>query len=809
MERSCTPGFLSIPACLLLASAIPAQETLSDREGVEFFEKRIRPVLRERCQACHGDRAGEAKGGLRLDSRAALLRGGDSGPAVVPGDPERSRLIAAIRYLDADLRMPPKVKFRLSASEVADFEHWVRKGAPDPREDGATAPSRNGPDLAAARRFWSFQALAEPPLPAVGAKDWPRNSVDHFILARLEERGLRPVADADRRRLIRRATFDLTGLPPEPEEIDDFLADGSSGAFSRVVDRLLASPRYGERWGRHWLDLVRYADTAGDNSDFPIPPAYRYRDYVIRSFNEDKPYARFLREQVAGDLLPAGGPEERRDQIVATGFIALARRFGTLVIDYNPHQIIEDTLDTLGRSVLGLTLGCARCHDHKFDPVTQEDYYALYGIFESTRYPFPGLEEVKIPRDFHPLLPPEEVEAILKPFQARLAPLEAEVKRLEEEKSLLLRKAAEGGVEASEAARRLKDVEQRIGQAKRKRDDVARDPPPVEVAYAVAEGEKTGNARVQVRGDPGNLGAEVPRRFLAVLGGNPLPADEKGSGRLQLADWLTDPANPLTPRVMVNRIWQHHFGRGLVGTPSDFGTRGQPPTHPELLDHLARRFLESGGSVKAMHRLLMLSRTYQLSSRDDAAAAAADPGNELRWRFGRRRLDAEEIRDAMLRVAGALDLRMGGPHPFPPQRTWEFSQHRPFVAVYDGPRRSVYLMTQRFRRHPFFAIFDGPDTNATTPQRSVSVTALQALFMMNDPFVREQAGRFAARVLAAGQSEQDRIERAYLLAFGRPPSEEDRRAGERFLRQAGNGSPDAWTRYAQALLSLNEFITLD
>jgi len=784
---------LGLGTVLLALSQEPATET----PGIDFYEKKIRPLLIERCYACHSAKAESVKGGLLLDTRQGLLKGGESGPAIVPGRPEVSLLVKAVRYGDEQLKMPPKVRNRLSAAEVADLEAWVRLGAPAPDGDGTRAAGKRAvPPRKTTGRHWSFQPLR-------GSS--PAADIDSFILAKLKEKGLRPVGDADRRTLIRRATYDLIGLPPTPEDIDAFLADGSPDAFGHAVDRLLASPHYGERWGRHWLDLVRYADTAGDNSDYPVPQAYRYRDYVIQAFNEDKPYDRFLREQIAGDLLPARTDDEKYRNIIATGYVAIARRFGTLVLDYNPHQIIEDTIDTLGRSILGLTLGCARCHDHKFDPVTQADYYGLYGIFESTRYPFPGLEEVRIPKDFVPLMAPERVEAILRPFREKLAPLEAEVRRLEREREALLKEAAIGAIPPAEAAARVRQVDTEIGKAKSRRDLVARDPPPVEYAYAVVDAPRTGDARLHVRGDPRNLGTPAPRRFLDVLGGASLPSDVEGSGRLQLAGWLTDPRNPLTARVMVNRIWQHHFGKGLVTTPSDFGARGTAPTHPEVLDFLARRFVESGWSVKAMHRLILRSRTYGRSSRDDVRNAAADPDNQFLWKFPRRRLEAEAIRDAMLSVSGALERTMGGPHPFPPQKTWEFTQHSPFAAVYDSRRRTVYLMTQRFKKHPFLAIFDGADTNATTPQRTATLTPPQALFMMNDPFVREQARKFAARLTGSRKDDAARVELAYLLAFGRPPDSDERAAGEGFVRSV----PDGWAVYSQALLSLNEFIFVE
>jgi hypothetical protein len=587
------------------------------------------------------------------------------------------------------------------------------------------------------------------------------------------------------------------------------------------VDRLLASPHYGERWGRHWLDVVRYADTAGDNADFPIPQHYKYRNWVIRAFSEDKPYDEFIREQVAGDLLPSPTVEEKHQKIIATGYLANAKRFGSRVSDYPQHLTIEDTIDNLGRTFLGLTINCARCHDHKFDPVTVEDYYGLYGIFNSTRYPWPGIELEQRQRDLVPLVPAAQVEAAIGERDRKKASLEAAQKRLEEEKRAVDRALKESsGGDPAELARQKERSAQLVREleaAKKDRELFPKTPLPFETAYAVAEGKKTGDVRIQIKGDPEQTGREVPRGFLAVLGGNRLPEEEKGSGRLELANWLADASNPLTARVMVNRIWLHHFGRGIVPTPSDFGRQGKPATHWELLDYLARRFIESGWSIKAMHRLIMLSRTYRLSSRDDAPNAAVDPANEWLWRFNRRRLDAESIRDAMLSIAGTLDETVGGPHPFPPSTSWAFTQHHPFVAVYETNRRSVYVMTQRIRKVPFFEVFDGADTNASTALRLTSTTPLQALFLMNDPFVHDQAKAFAARLEAGGPGDGGRVERAYLLALGRGPLAEERREALEYLSQVrrkletsgvspGERSKLSWESFARVLFRLNEFV---
>jgi hypothetical protein len=772
-----------------------------------FFEKRIRPVLVEHCYECHSADAKKIRGGLVLDSRAGVIQGGDSGPVIAPGSPEASPLIQAVRHADPDTAMPPKTKIPDLA--IADLEEWVRQGAPDPRSDdtAAVAQARSAIDWDKAREWWSFRPLSKAPPPKVKNSRWPANDVDRFILARLEKEGLKPVADAEKRTLIRRATYDLIGLPPTPEEIDAFLADKSSDAFAKVVDRLLASPHYGERWGRHWLDVVRYADTAGDNSDFPVPQMHRYRDWVIRAFNRDLPYDQFVREQLAGDLLPGATEAETRERLIATGYIANARRFGSRVDDYPQHLTIEDTIDNVGRAFLGLTVSCARCHDHKFDPVSAADYYGLYGIFHSTRYPWPGIELDQKQRDLVPLVSAAEAEAALKVHREKQASLDEAVKRLEKEF-----KAAEGDAK--------KPLEKSLDEAKKAADRHKKTPPPFEQAYAVAEAKKIGNAAIQLKGDPAKPGETLPRRFLTVLGGATLPPDEGGSGRRQLAEWIVARDNPLTARVMVNRIWLHHFGQGLVPTANDFGKQGQPPTHPELLDWLAARFIDSGWSVKAMHRLIVNSRTYRLASQRDVRSAEMDANNALLGSFPRRRLDAEALRDTLLALGGNLETAPAEPHPFPPQTEWNYTQHNPFRAVYDTKRRSVYLMTQRIQRHPYLAIFDGADPSASTARRTTSTTPLQALYLLNDPFVHEQSAQFAKRVQSSAKDDPGRLRFAYQTALGRVAERDELERGQQFLAQvrekltASGTSPDqaeteAWQAMVRVLFRLNEFVYVD
>ena len=747
-----------IHALLALAAVAASAAPVPAASDFEFFESKVRPVLAGACVRCHGPK--KASGGLRLDSRAALLRGGESGPAVAVetgAGADESLILRAVRRLDDDVApMPPDKP--LGPESVAALRRWVAAGMPWPEQ---AAPIR-------AVRHWAFEpvrAVAPPSGPAATA-------IDAFLAAAQREKGVAPAPPADKPALIRRATFDLTGLPPSPEEVERFLADDSPGAFDAVLDRLLASPRHGEKWGRAWLDVARYADTAGETADFPVPDAWRYRDYVIGAMNADVPFDRFLREQIAGDLLarelPADAPPERYAELVAaTGYLAVARRFG-FDTSKDQHLTIDDTIDAFSKGMLGLTVACARCHDHKYDPVSAEDYYALYGIFDSTRYPFPGCEKDRVPRDNPPLVSPAELARRLETLKAR---------------------------DATKAT-----IDAFAGSLPR--------------AYAVAEGEPR-DARVMLKGDPETLGPVVPRRFLDVLGGQPVSSPSGGSGRRDLAKWVTDPSNPLTPRAIVNRVWQGHFGVGLVATPDNLGARGEPPTHPALLDWLTARFLADGWSLKRLHRLIMRSDAYRRSTATDDRNGALDPDNLTLGRFNRRRLAAEEIRDALLFVSGDLDSSPGGPHPFPDPKTWAFTQHNPFTAVYDHNRRGVYLMTQRIKRHPFLALFDGADPNSCTGRRDSTTVPTQALFFMNDPFVHARADGLARRLaeLPAGPG---RLDLACRLLFGRPPSALESAVSARFLAACSTGdapAPDrlrvAWSGWLRVLFASNEFIYIN
>lgn len=940
-------------------------------DALEFFEKQVRPLLVKRCFDCHGGT--KAAGGLSLATANAWKKGGDSGPAITPGEPDKSLLIEAVN--SRSLEMPPPDKGgKLPDDEIAILTKWVAMGAPDPRDGRDTI---GGMSRETAQSWWAFQ-----PLPDADATQGSPH-LDALIEREWASRGLMPAPPADKRTLIRRATYDLTGLPPTPAEVDAFLEDDSPEAFARLVDRLLDSPQYGVQWGRHWLDVVRYADTAGENTDRPLPHAWRYRNWVFDAFRRDLPFDQFVRMQLAGDLIvkDQSGPA-RACGIIATGYLAIARRFGH-DIDKDMYLTHEDVIDNIGKNFLGLSLGCARCHEHKYDPVTSEDYYALYGIFESTRFAFPGCEPKGQPRDLISLLSPAETEALLQPWQAQVAQAEAEKQRrrqavqaatesirpvwtasrrtlsesnvgegasvpfehrltvrrgetvqlsvspntshgadstlvewnireaggesrrwsvsdlvpdllqgnphpaphgaswcfvdatdfpaflteqrrtisgvsalsawaLGSEPSVFVNSSGEPvqvwttlpaqsffvhpGVNRPVAVAWISPLDGEVEISGRVADahpsggdgvafrlehlaapeigpalaEIGRsvvdlpDPgpaPTIPVAYAVIDATPK-NARFQQRGDPEKLGDEVPRRWLSVFGGDSV-AGETESGRRELGDRIAD--HPLTARVMVNRIWEWHLGRGLVRTSNDFGARGEPPTHPELLDWLAAKFRESNYSMKAMHRLIMNSATYQRAS---GLPQTEDPENRWLTHFSRRRLTAEELRDSLLATSGRLDLTPGEAHPFPAESTWTFTQHAPFNAVYETNRRSAYLMVQRQRRHPFLALFDGADPNASTPARQTTTVPTQALYFVNDPFFHAQAAAFAD-LLTASTDDDARTERAFRILLQRTPTPSEKDRVRRFLSGYPGTPVEKWAALSRVLMASNEFLHLE
>ena len=782
---------------LLSQSAICVAE---ERSRGEFFEERIRPVLIGECFRCHGPE--KTKSGLRVDSRARLLSGGDNGPSIVPGSVGDSLLLQAISGAGDVRRMPPDKP--LAAATVADFETWIRNGAVWPDTPATRQAFTNA-------RHWAFvpvQKIEPPLLDALQSK----HPLDRFLEAARRKRGLVPVPEADARTLMRRLSFDLIGLPPTPNETAqferDYTGDQKESVFAREVDRLLASPRYGERWGRHWMDVVRYADTAGDNADYPIPEVSQYRDYIIDSFNADKPFDEFIREQLAGDLLPdPQSSEKTAERIKATGFLALSRRYGTAPEELR-HLTLEDTLDTVGKAFLGLTLKCARCHDHKFDPITTNDYYALYGIFASTQFPWAGAEEFqskKLPRThFVPLLPREEGRKILEEHRIYVEGFAGKIRGL---KDLLAKapKSDQPKINAELDSLRIQyQVAHRRGY-----------PVNIQAAYAVSEG-KPHDVAVQIAGEPTKPGNVVPRGAVAFLSSQPLKIPAGAGGRKELAEWITRRDNPLTARVIVNRLWQHHFGRGIVATSSNFGTSGSLPTHPEIIDFLAEQLVDNGWSLKSIHRLILTSRAWRLSSQSDERMAAIDTGNDFLWRQNRRRLDAEEIRDAFLTVAGRLDVHRPGPHPFPPIEKWTWTQHSQFKERYDSNHRSVYLMTQRLQRHPFLALFDGPDTNTTTDVRTSATVPTQALYLLNSPEVSSLAAAFAKRLLRERASDPDRIAWAHEVCFSHHATDAEIARGEDYLasvRSKLNGRANAeqlaWQSLSRAMLVSNAFFYVD
>ncbi len=748
--------FLSL-AVVLSGGAVGAAEP----QAVEFFEKNVRPVLAEKCWSCHGQK--KQQGGLRLDSRAAVLKGSDSGPVVLAGQPDKSLLVRAVRR-EGDTPMPPKGG--LTAGEVDALAAWVRLGVPWPDAGPAVVTSTVEE---ARRRHWAFRPVRKPGLPAVHDAAWVRTPIDAFVRAGLEAKGLAPAAAADRVTLIRRVTFDLVGLPPTPEEVQDFLADSSPEAYEKLVERLLGSPHYGERWARHWLDVARYADTRGyvftDERRFPY--SYTYRDWVIRAFNEDLPYDQFLLQQLAADLLPLG--EDKRP-LAAMGFLTLGRRFLN-----NQADVIDDRIDVTMRGLQGLTVSCARCHDHKFDPIPQRDYYSLYGVFASS-------------------VEPKELPALPAPRTSEQAAFEAELKKRTD--------AVEQYREAhkAELASGNRKVRDELRALQKKADQwqvTAPGSPPR--AMVLNDLPTPVNPHVFLRGNPNNPGPAVPRQFLEVLAGESRKPFAQGSGRLELARAIASKDNPLTARVLVNRLWQHHFGHGLVRTPGNFGLRGEPPTHPELLDWLAATFVEEGWSVKKLHRLILLSSTYRQASVADGHTVEVDPENRLWGHVNRRRLEFEPLRDALLAAAGRLDPAAGG-------KAVELTT-APYAA-----RRSVYGFIDRQNLPGLFRTFDFASPDASTPERHATTVPQQALFLMNSPFVVEQARHFAGRPDVKDQpGDEARIRRMHRIAYGRDAEPEEIALGLRFVAaaKAEAGKLTPWEQYAQVLLLANEFAMVD
>ncbi len=777
-------------------------------DQLAFFEKSIRPVLVSKCYGCHSAEAEKVRGGLLLDTRDGLRTGGDGGPAIVPGDPKKSRLVQALKGSDDVKPMPPKEK--LSAEVVADFERWVRMGAPDPRADKTAAPKTWAIDIEKGKQHRAFQPPKKAAPPAVKDTAWPRSDIDRFVLAKLDEKGLTPAPDADKRTLLRRVYFDLTGLPPAPEDVEAFVNDSSPDAFAKVVDKLLASPAFGERWGRHWLDVARYAESSGKEQNVLYPFAWRYRDYVIKSFNADKPYNQFLKEQLAGDLLPAADDDRRAEQLIATGFLAVGPKSHN---ERNNLQfrldLADEQIDAFSQAMLGLTVACARCHDHKFDPIPTRDYYALAGIFLSTDTRF-GTPALLIARQSAPLvelpagadvptgttLSKRELEF----FKDRLANL----KKQRDEARAEARKDGMAPVRLVVLNAQIGTLEAQVG-----RYDAAGNPK--KLAMAAADRSVPRDSAVYARGEPDRPGETVPRGFLQVLSTDHDPKITRGSGRKGLADWVASADNPLTARVMANRVWQHLFGRGIVPTSDNFGTTGQPPSHPELLDYLAVKFVQDGWSVKKLIRSVVLSRTYQMSSTYHAGNAAVDPDNVYLWRMSKRRLDAEAIRDAMYAVAGQLDTTPANGSPVGRFEGLAQVLNRAggAAALAETNHRSVYLPIVRDQVPEVLALFDFAEPSLVTGAREDTSVPAQGLYLMNNPQVMKLADKMADRLLKQYLSDSERIDAGFRLAFGRPPTPAEVKAAERFVRTFPRTGKAAWAVFAQALFAAAEFRYVD
>lgn len=960
------------------------------QDDSDWFESKVRPILVAHCYECHSGT--KSKGGLLLDSKQGWIKGGESGTVIVPGDTDKSLLVQAVQY--QGLEMPPKGK--LDDRDIQTLIEWVRRGAPDPR---ISASKIGGMDSKTAQRWWAFQPLPTP------IESFSSLWIDQQIDAKLDSAGIHPSEPADRRSLIRRLSYDLTGLPPTRDELNQALTEPlSEFQIEKFIESKLESSDYGVHWGRHWLDVVRYADTAGENTDRPVVNAWRYRNWVFDAFGRDMPYDSMIKHQIAGDLIAD------QEGIIATGYLAIARRFGH-DIDKDMYLTYEEMIDTVGKSFLGLTLGCARCHDHKYDPISAEDYYSLYGILASSKYSFPGCEPKGQPKDMVPLLAQPQIDELMKPWQAKADLAKAAKEKqnaqidqarkslvqLEPAKRILIAesKVAEGAKVPFDSQLLERTIPVRVGELiqltilpngnhgadstmielnidqvggaenvwtsnqliedfassnsrklgpKTTQNDPARNtealqksrieanwfylettknpdlltdkrlsnggnsnihswslgelpsvfanvseapvsvwtvlPPkslfvhpgpernvslvwvspiegsirlsgfvqdahpaaldgvsfklehitepeagnglvqiaeilstPIEepgpspvipVAYAVVEGTAS-DAKVHLRGDPEKLGDAVPRRWISVLGGQSLE-NPNASGRKELADWISK--HPLMARVMVNRVWQWHFGQGLVNTPSDFGSRGELPTHPELLDQLAAQFVKSGYSVKQLHRWILGTKTYQRSSKSTEQQREIDPENRWLSHFARRRLSAEEIRDSILSSSGNLDRSYGQEHPFPPTQTWTFTQHDPFNAVYPTNRRSAMLMVQRQRRHPFLTLFDGADPNASTPVRQTTLVPTQALYYLNDPFFHEQAMAISRQIQTLVH-DTEKIDAIYLQTLQRKPNTNEAQAILELVKSYQASPEDAWAAVARMLMASNEFHFVD
>ncbi len=822
----------TLTAMLLLwamsVGSLVAEEQNLSPEQAEFFEQKIRPLLIERCLECHSH-GKKIKGGLALDSRAGWRKGGDTGPAMIAEKPDDSLLIQAVRYTDADLKMPPTGK--LTDAEIALLEQWVKLGVPDPRNEVPVAQSAKGYDPEAAKTHWAYQPLKTAQAPHV-RDAWPLGDLDHFVMLAMNQRGYQPSPDADRAVWLRRVSLDLTGLPPTTADVDAFLSDASADPHAAAVDRLLNSRAFGERWARAWLDLVGYADQIGSANNVPAEHAWRYRDYVIQSFQDHKPYDVFLREQLAGDLLTASTLEERKNQLTATGFLVLGN---VNIVDSDKllmqMDLVDQQVEKIGKTFLAMTLNCVRCHDHKFDPISTTDYYGLAGILASTdatykaeRGIWSSVLKLPLPESLAEFTQREAAQRTHEKLVTALAQERTAVeKRLENVRTELTAAADKTALEKEQAdlAARLRDIEQRL----RHRNYLA---PTAPVAFGVRDGVSISDARTQVRGNPHVLGEIVPRGFVSVASHGTIPEIPKDeSGRRQLADWLTGPASPLVARTAVNRVWQKLFGRGIVPSVDYFGLRSEPPSHPELLDHLAQAFIDDGWSYSKLIRRIVLSRTYRQTSELSAnsqAALAADPDNVWLWRMSPRRLDAEMLRDAVLLTSGTLQPYAGGPSLVPefpenvggldPKDVNPVSFSLRKFREEQSRIRTVYLPVVRSsdQRGPgdVLNFFDFPQPAQMTGSRSTTAVSSQALFLLNGPLFKEAAKHLAAEFRAQGPSGKNSpvISALGLRIWNRPLTAEEEANLQAFLQAAAeaDGPDAAWLQLVHAMLVSNEFL---
>ncbi|MCF7960253.1 MAG: PSD1 and planctomycete cytochrome C domain-containing protein [Pirellula sp.] len=766
-----------IVALSLILTCCSAEVSYSDppkssqlSEELDFFETKIRPVLAKHCYECHSESSSELQGGLRVDTREGLRIGGDSGPAVVPGNAAQSLLLSAIRF--QGLEMPPEAK--LEDAAIANIQRWIETGATDPRDGAATLPA-SALNLQKSKGFWSFQPIQVPALPRVRNRSWPTSPIDYFILAKLESSGLEPAPPADKSELVRRVYFDLHGLPPTPDQVRSFVMDESPDANERLIDELLASPRYGERWGQHWLDVLRFAETEGFEYDRTIQGAWRFRDYVIRSFNDGKPIDAFITEQLAGDEMDFNQPKG----MVAAGFHrlgAVRRNAGNQEVAGSRNEVLTERTDIIGSAIMGLTIGCARCHNHKFDPISQTDYYRLQAFFATSH-------DVDIP-----MVPESEKVA----WEKQTTAVQTQIDNL---KSQLATQSA---------------IEQTL--TRKKMDKLEKELPPSLPSISTVQNQLGKETPIHVlrRGEFALPGKRVAEGIPLVFSQFDEPAEiDRAKPRTALAKWLTSPRHPLTSRVFVNRIWLNHFGQGIVATPNDFGLNGKLPSHPELMDYLADFFMRNGWQAKSLHRLILLSSTYRQSSqpRSRDVGHSFDPDNALLWHYPLRRLSAEEIRDSMLVVSGQINFANGGPSVILPvdkqlvAQLYKPSQWEVTPEIGERMRRSVYLFAKRNLRLPFMEVFDQPTSQTSCFRRQQSTHAPQALELLNGPMANQMAEALAERLRhEAGSDVTRQIDFAFEWILGRLPTESERRFAKSFLE---NGST---REFSLALFNLNAFL---